>query len=109
MSDTRAKNFEGLLDLVSEASAALRQNHRLLSRTSDTESVIAAKQSHELGKSLEFLGRDLASGLVDLLEVPFDERAHRRVFDNSGLVLASEPERRLSTGRRAGDKKEVPA
>jgi hypothetical protein len=110
MSDIRrAKNFEGLLSLISEAEVALRENHVLLARTGDISSVMAAKRSHELSRSFEYLGRDIASGLVDLLEIPFDEKTYHHVFTNTGIVLESEPERRIGGGRRADDKEEVPA
>jgi hypothetical protein len=105
MSDVkRAKNFEGLLELLSEAAVTLRENHTLLRRTRDTESVMAATRSEDTAKNLEFLGRDIASGLVDLIEVPFDKSAHTLTFTNSGVLLASDPDRRVGGGRRAEDK-----
>lgn len=99
----RAKNYEGLLALVAEATRTLRENLPLLARTQDNDSVMATHQTHDILADMEFLGRDLAAGLVDLEASPFDRRAHRVCFTDSDLILASDPDRRRSSGRRRED------
>ncbi len=100
----RAKNFEGLLAIVAEATQTLRENHRLLGRARDTDSVMAERRTAETLASVEFLGRDLASGIVDLEATPFDAQAHKQAFDGTAIRLADDPERRVNPGRRASDR-----
>ena len=99
----RARNLEDVLDLILEGALAHRECHELLQAHGDTASLMAAGRSLESQGNLANLERDIVNGLVDLAGVSFDKEAYDRAFKESGLVLTSEPERRLGVGRRDKD------
>jgi len=78
----RAKDYEGLLGLVREATKALAENLCLLHRSQDDDSLMAVDSTRTVLARLEFLGRDLGSGLVDLELAPFDRKAWALLFND---------------------------
>jgi hypothetical protein len=96
----QAKNLLEMLDILDEATLALRESHEVLRSHGDTASVMSAKRSLESQGNLQTLTKDLMAGLVDLESVPFDQKAHDQAFTASGLVLENEPERRDGHERR---------
>jgi hypothetical protein len=77
----RAKDFEGMMRALFEALATLMEDLVLLRRSMDDDSVMAVERTEEIAARLEFLGRDLASGLVDLEQAPFDRKTWARLFN----------------------------
>jgi hypothetical protein len=88
----RAKDLNGLLTILAEATHALDRVVPILNRLPDTESQIQTQDLRVVREELEMLGRDLAGGVVDLRELHFDESAWKLNFNDSPLQLASEPD-----------------
>lgn len=88
----RAKDLNGLLTIVANATQALTRVVPILDRLPDTESQIQTQDLRAVREDLEMLGRDLAGGIVDLRELPFDEQAWKLNFNESPVQLASEPD-----------------
>lgn len=88
----RAKDLNGLLTILANASRALNRAVPILSRLPDTESQIQSQDLNTVRTELEMAGRDLAGGIVDLRELPFDEHAWGLNFNESAVQLASEPD-----------------
>lgn len=88
----RAKDINGLLTILAGASQALNRLLPILDRLPDQESQIQAQDLKEVRENLEMAGRDLAGGIVDLRELPFDEQAWTLNFNETPVQLASEPD-----------------
>lgn len=91
----RARNLEDMLDLILESALAHRECHALLREHGDTASIMAASRSLGNQGNMANLERDIVDGLVDLSAATLDREAFDRAFKSSGLVLTSEPERRV--------------
>ena len=83
----RARNFEGLMQIMHEAVASMNEARYLLERFKDTESLIAKKHISDAHRDLSAAARDLASGLVDLQELPFDRAQHQLIFGKTEFSL----------------------
>lgn len=91
----RAKDLNGLLTLLQEATQATGSACGVLADRLDTESQMQLRRLRETRDALEFAGRDLAGGVIDLRELPFDERAWSLLFSCPVIPLAvEEPEPR---------------
>lgn len=88
----RAKDLNGLLTILAGATQALNRLVPILDRVPDQECQIQSQDLKEVRENLEMAGRDLAGGVVDLREVPFDEKAWTLNFKESPIQLASEPD-----------------
>lgn len=86
----RAKDLNGLLTLIQKATRIAGQATSVLSERLDTESQIQLADLREVRDELEFIGRDLAGGVIDLRELPFDEHSWTLLFNESVIPLASE-------------------
>ena len=86
----RTKDLNGLLTLLQEATRIVGSTARVLSERNDTESQVQFADLRKLRDELEFAGRDLAGGVIDLRELPFDESAWSLLFKEERLQLASE-------------------
>lgn len=70
----RAKNFNGMLQILKETHKSLAMATQLLGRSMDTESVMERRRCQAQRDTIEQLGRDLATGLVDLEDAPALDR-----------------------------------
>lgn len=86
----RAKDLNGFLTLLQQATHKVGQAAKVLSERQDTESQIQFATLSQLRDELEFAGRDLAGGVIDLREIAFDERAWSLLFSEPVIPLASE-------------------
>lgn len=86
----RAKDLNGLLTLLQRATRTVGSATRVLSERPDTESQVQFADLRKLRDELEFAGRDLAGGVIDLRELPFDERAWSLLFSCPVIPLATE-------------------
>ena len=86
----RAKDLNGLLTLLQTATQTVGSATRVLSERPDTESQVQFAELRKLRDELEFAGRDLAGGVIDLRELPFDEHAWTLLFSEPVIPLASE-------------------
>ena len=81
MQTRRAKDFNGMLRILRETQHALAEATQLLGRTMDTESYLGRERMQLRKEEINQLGRDLATGLVDLEEaVPLDRFAWHTLF-----------------------------
>ena len=94
----RAKDLNGLLTILANATQALTRVVPILNRLPDTESQIQTQDLRSVREDLEMLGRDLTGGVVDLRELPFDEGAWKLNFNDSPLQLAGEPDPKPQAG-----------
>ncbi len=94
----RAKDLNGLLTILANATQALTRVVPILNRLPDTESQIQTQDLRSVREDLEMLGRDLAGGVVDLRELPFDEPAWKLNFNDAPIQLASEPDPKPQAG-----------
>ena len=85
----RAKDLNGLLTILREATHAVGQVIPVLDERQDTAS---RARLGEIRDSLEYVGRDLAGGVIDLRELPFNERTWNLLFIEPVIPLASEEE-----------------
>ena len=91
----RAKDLNGLLTIIAAATRATGAASAMLSERNDTESQMQRAALRQTRDELEFIGRDLAGGVIDLRELPFDERSWSLLFRCPVIPLASdEPEPR---------------
>jgi len=88
----RAKDFEGMIRTVYEALETLIENLALLRRSKDDDSLMSVERTDTIVSRLEFLGRDLASGLVDLEEAPFDRQTWASLFNTPEEVPSNLPD-----------------
>jgi len=88
----RAKDFEGMIRALYEALATLIEDLALLRRSGDDDSIMAVERTEEIVARLEFLGRDLASGLVDLEQAPFDRKTWAAIFNSPEEVPSNLPD-----------------
>jgi hypothetical protein len=86
----RAKDLNGLLTLLQEATQAVGSVIPVLAARPDTESQAQRARLLKIRDSLEFIGRDLVGGVIDLRELPFDEPTWSLLFKDAALQLASE-------------------
>ena len=86
----RAKDLSGLLILIREATLATGSASSVLAYRQDTESQIQCASLRKIRDQLEFLGRDLAGGVIDLRELPFHEKAWTLLFGEPIIPLATE-------------------
>lgn len=70
----RAKDFTGMLQILKETHRSLSVVTQLLGRSMDTESIMERRRCQEQRDVIEQMGRDLASGLVDLEKAPMLDR-----------------------------------
>ena len=90
----RAENFNGMLRILKDTQQALARTTQLLGRSLDTESVMERTEVQRLRDEIEQLGRDLASGLVDLEGSPLlDVFSHRGIFSGKTPDLEEDPRR----------------
>ena len=75
-----------------EALATLIEDLALLRRSRDDDSIMAVERTEEIVARLEFLGRDLASGLVDLEQAPFDRKTWAAIFNSPEEVPSNLPD-----------------
>lgn len=86
----RAKDLSGLLILIREATLATGSASSVLASRQDTESQIQSASLRKTRDQLEFIGRDLAGGVIDLRELPFDEQSWTLLFGEPVIPLAVE-------------------
>lgn len=84
----RAIDLNGLLTILREATQAVGQVIPVLEARQDTESLFQRARLREIRDSLEYIGRDLAGGVIDLRELPFDERTWSLLFREPVIPLA---------------------
>ncbi len=70
----RAKHFNGMLRILKETHKSLAMATQLLGRSMDTDSIMERRRCQEQRDVIEQLGRDLATGLVDLEDAPVLDR-----------------------------------
>lgn len=86
----RAKDLNGLLTLIRAATRATGQATAVLADRLDTESQMQVASLRQTRDELEFIGRDLAGGVIDLRELHFDEKAWTLLFNQPVIPLATE-------------------
>lgn len=86
----RAKDLNGLLTLLQKATRVAGQATSVLAERLDTESQLQLVALREIRDELEFAGRDLAGGVIDLRELPFDEHSWTLLFNEPVIPLATE-------------------
>lgn len=86
----RAKDLNGLLTLIQAATRATGQATSVLADRLDTESQMQVAALRQTRDELEFIGRDLAGGVIDLRELHFDERSWTLLFREPVIPLAAE-------------------
>lgn len=79
----RAKNMDGLLTILHDATVRLSNAICFLGNVPGDEAKMQQRDLTEIRECLDRAGRDLASGVVDLRELTFDEKAWALLFQET--------------------------